>query len=155
MTRQCNSPEKSDGQLGNTPFFCTLELNDAPYKGCQREEEADFAAIMRQGAVRRKDSVCHEKGTLKSRLSRLKPIILRLARLIFSSGSTSLFFSDLEICVEALSSRLVVGLFELKPTFTVPSRRRECHSAAPPLPLVGVSIVMERGCQQNDSLADG
>ena len=24
-----------------------------------------------------------------------------------------------------------------------------------PLPLVGVSIVMERGCQQNDSLADG
>ena len=25
----------------------------------------------------------------------------------------------------------------------------------PPLPLVGVSIVMERGCQQNDSLADG
>ena len=26
---------------------------------------------------------------------------------------------------------------------------------APPLPLVGVSIGMERGCQQNDSLADG
>ena len=25
----------------------------------------------------------------------------------------------------------------------------------PPLPLVGVSMVMERGCQQNDSLADG
>ena len=25
----------------------------------------------------------------------------------------------------------------------------------PPLPLVGVSIVVERGCQQNDSLADG
>ena len=24
-----------------------------------------------------------------------------------------------------------------------------------PLPLVGVSIVMERGCPQNDSLADG
>ena len=25
----------------------------------------------------------------------------------------------------------------------------------PPLPLVGVSIVMERECQQSDSLADG
>ena len=25
----------------------------------------------------------------------------------------------------------------------------------PPLPLVGVSIGMERGCQYNDSLADG
>ena len=25
----------------------------------------------------------------------------------------------------------------------------------PPLPLVGVSMRMERGCQQNDSLADG
>ena len=25
----------------------------------------------------------------------------------------------------------------------------------PPLPLAGVSIRMERGCQQNDSLADG
>ena len=25
----------------------------------------------------------------------------------------------------------------------------------PPLPLVGVSIWMERGCQSNDSLADG
>ena len=25
----------------------------------------------------------------------------------------------------------------------------------PPLPLLGVSIAMERGCQQNDSLADG
>ena len=25
----------------------------------------------------------------------------------------------------------------------------------PPLSLVGVSIVMERGCQQSDSLADG
>ena len=36
------------------------------------------------------------------------------------------------------------------------SRRRDCHSAAPhPLPLLGVSIGMERGCQQNDSLADG
>ena len=35
------------------------------------------------------------------------------------------------------------------------SRRRDCHSAAPPLPLVGVSIGMNRGCRQNDSLADG
>ena len=35
------------------------------------------------------------------------------------------------------------------------SRRRDCRSAAPPSPLVGVSVVMERGCQQNDSLADG
>ena len=35
------------------------------------------------------------------------------------------------------------------------SRRRDCHSAAPPPPLVGVSIWMERGCQSNDSLADG
>ena len=26
-------------------------------------------------------------------------------------------------------------------------RRRDCHSAAPPLPLVGVSIGMKRGCQ--------
>ena len=25
----------------------------------------------------------------------------------------------------------------------------------PPLPLLGVSIGMERGCQQNDSIADG
>ena len=36
-----------------------------------------------------------------------------------------------------------------------PSRRRDCHSAAPPLPLVGVPIAMEMGCQSNDSLADG
>ena len=35
------------------------------------------------------------------------------------------------------------------------SRRRDCYSAAPPLHLVGVSIGMERGCQQNDSLANG
>ena len=36
------------------------------------------------------------------------------------------------------------------------SRRRRRHSAAPPLPLAGVSIRMERGCQQNDrTLADG
>ena len=35
------------------------------------------------------------------------------------------------------------------------SRRRDCHSAAPPLLSVGVSIGMERGCQQNDNLADG
>ena len=33
------------------------------------------------------------------------------------------------------------------------SRRRDCHSAAPPLPLVGVSIWMESGCHFNDSLA--
>ena len=37
-----------------------------------------------------------------------------------------------------------------------PSRRREfCHSAAPPLPLVGASIAMERERQLNDSLANG
>ena len=36
------------------------------------------------------------------------------------------------------------------------SRRRDCHSAAPHLPLAGASIRMERGCHQNDrSLADG
>ena len=37
-------------------------------------------------------------------------------------------------------------------------RRRDCRSAAwpaPPLHLAGVSIGMKRGCQQNDSLADG
>ena len=34
------------------------------------------------------------------------------------------------------------------------SRRRDCHSADPP-PVIGVSIGMGRGCQQNDSLADG
>ena len=36
-----------------------------------------------------------------------------------------------------------------------PSRPRDCQSAAPPSPLVGVSIEMKRGHQQNDSLADG
>ena len=36
-----------------------------------------------------------------------------------------------------------------------PSRRRECHFAAPPLPSAGVSIGMEREGQQNDSIADG
>ena len=35
------------------------------------------------------------------------------------------------------------------------SRRRDCHSAPSPLPLVGVSIWIQRGCHQNDSLADG
>ena len=36
------------------------------------------------------------------------------------------------------------------------SRRRDYHSAAPPLiPVAGVSIGMERECQQSDSLADG
>ena len=36
------------------------------------------------------------------------------------------------------------------------SRQRDCHSAAsPPPPSVGFSIGIERGCQQNDSLADG
>ena len=35
------------------------------------------------------------------------------------------------------------------------SRRRDCYSAAPPLPLVGVSIWVWRGCQQNGSLIDG
>ena len=35
-------------------------------------------------------------------------------------------------------------------------RRRVGHSAARlPPPLAGVSLAMERGCQQNDSLADG
>ena len=35
------------------------------------------------------------------------------------------------------------------------SRRRDCHSAAPPSTFRGAPIQMERGCQQNDSLADG
>ena len=36
------------------------------------------------------------------------------------------------------------------------SCRRDYHSAAHhPLPAAGVSTVMERGCQQNDSLANG
>ena len=35
------------------------------------------------------------------------------------------------------------------------SRRRGCHLMAPPLPLVGVSIWINRGCHENDSLADG
>ena len=35
------------------------------------------------------------------------------------------------------------------------THRRDCHSAAPPRPLQGVSIGMDRGCQQNDNLADG
>ena len=35
------------------------------------------------------------------------------------------------------------------------SRRRVCHLMAPPVPLLGVSIGKNRGCQQNDSLADG
>ena len=37
----------------------------------------------------------------------------------------------------------------------VTRRRRNYLSAAPPLPLVGVSIEMMREHQQNDSLADG
>ena len=44
------------------------------------------------------------------------------------------------------TSRLTVGW---------DSHQRDCHSAAPPLPSVGVSIGMERGCHQNYSLADG
>ena len=45
-----------------------------------------------------------------------------------------------------------LALFEMGGT----SRRRDCHSAArPPLPVVGVSIVMERERQQNDSLVNG
>ena len=36
------------------------------------------------------------------------------------------------------------------------SRRRHCHSAAPPsLPLAGASIGMGKECHQNDSLTDG
>ena len=35
------------------------------------------------------------------------------------------------------------------------SRRRDCHLMAPPVPLSGVSIAINRGCHQNDSLADG
>ena len=35
------------------------------------------------------------------------------------------------------------------------SRRRDCHSAAPTLPLAGVSTGKEMGCQQGNSLADG
>ena len=35
------------------------------------------------------------------------------------------------------------------------SRRRDCHSAAPPSPSVRCCIGVERGRQQNDSLADG
>ena len=34
-------------------------------------------------------------------------------------------------------------------------RRRNCHSAAPPLPLVGESTGMDGGGQRDDSLADG
>ena len=36
-----------------------------------------------------------------------------------------------------------------------PSRRRDCHSMAPPVNLLGVSIGINRGCQWHDSLADG
>ena len=35
------------------------------------------------------------------------------------------------------------------------SRRRDCHLMAPPVSLVGVSIGINRGCHQNDSLAGG
>ena len=35
------------------------------------------------------------------------------------------------------------------------SRRRDCHPAATPLPVLDVPIGIERGCHQNHSLADG
>ena len=46
-----------------------------------------------------------------------------------------------------------------RPAPAVPSHLAVGESSVillhPLLPLAGVSIVMERGCQQNDSLADG
>ena len=51
--------------------------------------------------------------------------------------------------------RVVRGLLGRQPLREPPSHWRDCHSDAPPLPLVGVSIGMERARQQNDSLADG
>ena len=63
---------------------------------------------------------------------------------------------------EGLAGRQAEAQTELRrrnvqrPPARLAGRRRDCHSAAPPLPLVGVSIGMERVCQQNDrSLADG
>ena len=40
------------------------------------------------------------------------------------------------------------------PLHGLASRRRDCHSAAPPSTL-GASIGIRKGCHQNDSLADG
>ena len=56
------------------------------------------------------------------------------------------------------SSSVTFGLGLVSKIDSPKRRRRDsCHSAAPhPLPTVGVSIAMERGCQQNDrTLADG
>ena len=58
------------------------------------------------------------------------------------------------------SGTATVGIGTTRPSHTpcvraASSRRRDCHSDAPPLPLVDVSTGMDRERQQNDSLANG
>ena len=57
---------------------------------------------------------------------------------------------------------LLVALFWVEPEHSPWDTARRAQPSArlsfcctPPLPLVVVSTVMERGCQQNDSLTDG
>ena len=61
----------------------------------------------------------------------------------------------LSLCVEANTAKFEQNSWladELRATVAIGETVILLTS---PLPLVGVSIVMERGCQQNDSLADG
>ena len=52
----------------------------------------------------------------------------------------------------AVGLERVVGLLRPAPRLAIDETVILLH---PPLPLVGVPIVMERGCQQNDSLVNG
>ena len=57
----------------------------------------------------------------------------------------------LGVCIYYISRR---GSSAVCVVWCVVCRPIEWHSAATPLPSAGVSIRMERGCQQNESLAD-
>ena len=83
--------------------------------------------------------------SFRSKLTMTSPTLL-----LGHAGSHKAFFS-MPPNVKSLEANARFG-----PETGGTSRRGDCHSAAPPLPLVGVSIWMKRGCQQNDrTLADG